>query len=104
GIDDPETVEFKEDTGTLLLVGHTNKEVVEVTPSGGLVDVTDISFAPLSHPAGLAYAPSSADATKKSWYIVNRAVDNDSNPKENDGTLLEIALGGAAPPPGNGTD
>lgn len=104
GVDDPETVEFKEDTGTLLLVGHTNKDVVEVTTTGAVVSVTDISFAPLSHPAGLAYAPSSADATKRSWYIVNRAVDNDSNPNENDGTLLEIALGGSAPPPPSGTD
>ena len=104
GVDDPETVEFKEDTGTLLLVGHTNKDVVEVTTTGAVVSATDISFAPLSHPAGLAYAPSSADATKRSWYIVNRGVDNDSNPKENDGTLIEIALGGSTPPPGSGTD
>ena len=104
GVDDPETVEYKEDTGTLLTVGHTNKHVVEVTTTGTVVSSTDISFAPLSHPAGLAYAPSSANAAEKSWYIVNRAVDNDSNPKENDGTLLEIALGGGSTPPPSGTD
>lgn len=101
GVDDPETVEYKEDTGTLLLVSHTTKEVVEVTETGALISTTDISFAPLQNPAGAAYAPSSFDPTKKSLYIVNRGTDNDTDPNENDGTMVEIALTGGPPPDPN---
>jgi hypothetical protein len=101
GVDDPETVEYKEDTGTLLIVSHNTKELVEVTETGALVASTDISFAPLQNPAGAAYAPSSFDPTKKSLYIVNRGTDNDTDPTENDGTLVEIALTGGPPPDPN---
>jgi hypothetical protein len=91
---DPETVEWKADTGTLLVLGSTGAEIVkEVTTSGSVVTQTDVSFAPLSKPAGLAYAPSS-NGSGWSYYIVNRAVDNDSNSSENDGTLVEISVGG----------
>lgn len=95
GVFDPETVEYKEDTGTLLCLGRTNKAVVEFTVAGAFVSSTDVSFAPLSNPAGLAYAPSSGDPTKNSYYIVNRAVDNDNAPTENDGSLVEISLSDA---------
>lgn len=95
---DPETVEYKEDTGTLLLLGRTNKKVLEVTTAGGLLAETDLSSVPLDNPAGLAYAPSSGDSSAMSYYIVNRAVDNDSHPTENDGTLMEVAIGVGAPP------
>jgi uncharacterized protein YjiK len=97
GVFDPETVEYKEESGTLLTLGRTNKAVVELTATGAFVSSTDVSFAPLDNPAGLALAPSSGDPTKLSYYIVNRAVDNDFDPTENDGTLVEISLSGAAP-------
>ncbi len=94
---DPETVEWKSDTGTLLVLGSTGSKIVrEVTTTGTLIANTDISFAPLNKPAGLAYAPSSGGGGW-SYYIVNRAVDNNSDPKENDGTLVEISVGGTAP-------
>src|SRR5207244_8385460 len=53
----------------------------------------------LSHPAGMAYAPTSNDSTGRSVYIVCRGVDNDSDPNENDGTMVEIKVASAAPPP-----
>jgi hypothetical protein len=103
GVLDPETVEYRPEAGTLFLLGRTNHVVLEVTTSGAPVSQTDLSFVPLANPAGLAYAPSSSDPNAKSWYIVNRAVDNDDVPSENDGVMFEVALR-AAPPPGNGVD
>ncbi len=97
GATDPETVEYKEDTGTLLVLGSTGSQVVkEVTTTGTLLSQIDLSFAPLSKPAGMAYAPTSNSPGGRSLYIVNRGVDNNSNPNENDGTLVEIGLGGGS--------
>ena len=94
GVTDPETVEYKEDTGTLLLIGSTGSQIVkEVTTAGALVAQIDLSFAPLDKPAGMAWAPTSNNPAGRSLYIVNRRVDNDSDPSENDGTLVEVALG-----------
>jgi uncharacterized protein YjiK len=99
GVDDPETVEFREDTRTLLTIGHTDRRLTELTIGGSLVSQTSLSFTTLPHPAGLAYAPTSNDASSNSVYIVCRGVDNDQDPNENDGVLVEIKIGGTAPPP-----
>jgi len=98
GAADPETVEYKEDTGTLLVLGSIGPRVVkEVTTTGALVGEIDLSFAPLDKPAGMAYAPSSNHPAGRSLYIVNRVVDNDFDPSENDGTMVEVSLSDAAP-------
>jgi hypothetical protein len=103
GVVDPETVEYREDNGNLLLLGRTGRMLREVTTSGTLVVETDLSSAPLDNPAGLAYGPTSNDPTGRSAYIVSRGVDNDSDPGENDGTLIEVRIGsGPAPPPPGG--
>jgi hypothetical protein len=103
GINDPETVEFNPDTGTLFTIGTPGDKIVEVTTGGALVSEIDTSYLPLVHPAGMAYAPRSTDSTKKSFYIADRKVDNDNHPTENDGAIYEIAPGVASPtePPGN---
>lgn len=92
GIPDPETVEYREDTGTLLVIGKNDRRLTELTTSGALVSRTDLSFTSLSSPAGLAYAPRSDDPAGRSLYIVTRGVDNDQDPNENDGMLVEIGL------------
>lgn len=94
GIPDPETVEYREDTGTLLVVGKNDRRLTELTTSGALVSRTDLSFTSLSNPAGLAYGPRSNDPSRRSVYIVTRGVDNDQNPDENDGMLVEIGVDG----------
>ena len=42
---------------------------------------------------GSRYARSSANASVKSFYIVDRGLDNDSNPNENDGKMYEMSVG-----------
>jgi DNA-binding beta-propeller fold protein YncE len=98
GASDPETVEYKEDSGTLLVLGRSGNDVVhEVTLTGALLAEIDLSAIPLDRPAGMAWAPTSNDPGKRSLYIVNRGDDNDSVPNENDGTLVEVSIG----PPAN---
>ena len=52
----------------------------------------DVSAANASKPAGLAYAPSSVNPLERNVYITERGVDNDSDPKENDGKIYEMTL------------
>jgi hypothetical protein len=49
-------------------------------------------------PAGLAYAPASGNPNLKHMYMVDRGIDNDDNPNENDGRLFEISIEGDQPP------
>jgi hypothetical protein len=72
--------------------------VIETTIGGTLLNVYDIAFIKTLYgrmqPSGLAYGPSSTSPGAKSLYITDRAVDNDSDPRENDGKIHEISLGG----------
>jgi uncharacterized protein YjiK len=101
GIVDPETVEFNPDTGTLYTMGSDGTRMVELTTSGALVAEIDTSEVPLDKPAGMALAPRSTDASKKSIYIADRKVDNDGHPTENDGAIYEVAIGEAGAPSGD---
>ena len=97
GLLDTDMVEWKSDTGTLLALGSNGAmSVKELTTTGTLVSEIDVSSFPLNQPAGLAYAPSSGGGGM-SIYIVNRAVDNNSNPNENDGTMVELQISTGGP-------
>jgi DNA-binding beta-propeller fold protein YncE len=100
GISDPETVEFNPASGTLYLIGVSGDRIVEVTTSGARVSEIDTSYVPIDRLGGLAYAPSSRNAAQGSFYIADRKLDNDGNPRENDGTIYEVTAG-SAPPPGD---
>ncbi|WP_245460285.1 RTX toxin [Mesorhizobium sp. M1B.F.Ca.ET.045.04.1.1] len=77
----------------LLYVITSRNSVAMVTPTGDLLGTLDISAAHAKKPAGLALAPSSDDPSHHmSLYIVDRGVDNDSNPTENDGKIYEFHL------------
>ncbi|WP_198294143.1 hypothetical protein [Ensifer sp. BR816] len=76
----------------LLYVIKSRTEVAMLTTTGELLGTLDISAANARKPAGLALAPSSGDANQMSLYIVDRGVDNDSNPNENDGKVYEFML------------
>ncbi|WP_292179710.1 RTX toxin [Mesorhizobium sp.] len=75
----------------LLYVIQSRNSVAMVTTTGELLGTLDISSANAKKPAGLALAPSSDDPSHHmSLYIVDRGVDNDSNPTENDGKIYEF--------------
>ncbi len=92
GVLDPEGIEFNPDRGTLYLVGEPEDIVAEVTTSGELVSLIDIAEADPRSPSGLAYGRRSDNPDFMSLYVVDRRVDNDTDPKENDGQLYEFGL------------
>jgi DNA-binding beta-propeller fold protein YncE len=98
GISDPETVEFSPARRTLYLIGVRGDRIVEVTTSGDRVSEIDTSHVPIERLGGLAYAPSSRNAARGSFYITDRKVDNDGNPNENDGTIYEVTTASLPPP------
>jgi hypothetical protein len=69
-----------------------------VSTSGTLLRNFDISAAKAIKPAGVTLAPSSTTAGVTNFYVVDRAVDNDTNSSENDGKIYELTLGGAPAP------
>ncbi len=98
GVLDPEGIAVNPQTGNIYIVGEPVHQVAEVTPSGTLVQMVDISAANPVKPAGLAYGPTSTDSNARSLYIVDRVVDNNTDPNENDGKLYEMAISfGSAP-------
>ena len=109
GLYDPETVEYNPDKGTLYVV---DKDAVcmELSTDGAVLNTLDLSAGHLRSPAGMCYAPSSNNPSRRSLYVVCRGTDNDSDPRENDGTLFEYDLGpgpsgggGPTPPSGGNT-
>ena len=91
GVLDPESVEFNPDSGTLFVLSNAGSPIiVETTTTGAFLRTMDISAAGAKAPAGLAYAPASDGSGAKRFYIVDRAVDNDSNPNIIDGKMFEL--------------
>jgi hypothetical protein len=94
---DPEGVEFNFDTGNLYIVSQSDNIIVETTRSGVYVQEYDFSSYGVVRPAGLAYGPNSVDPTERSLYLLDRGVDNDNDPNENDGRIFEFNLGPLTP-------
>jgi len=92
GVMDPEGIAFNPDTGNLIVVGEPVNRITELTTTGTVVRTIDISAAQAARPAGLTYAPGSLDPTVMNIFIVDRGVDNNSNPDENDGKLYEVSF------------
>jgi uncharacterized protein YjiK len=92
GVEDPEGIAYHPHTGTLYLVGKPATRLAEITLNGALVRYVDISAAKARKPAGLAFAPGSQNPNQLSLYIVDRMVDNNSDPKENDGLVYEMSI------------
>jgi hypothetical protein len=91
GIIDPEGIAY-DPVYDLLYIIATQDSIAQVTPTGTLVGMLDISAANARNPAGLEFAPSSVNPDQTSLYVVARGVDNDSNPNENDGVVYEFSM------------
>ncbi|MBY5161740.1 Ig-like domain-containing protein [Salsipaludibacter albus] len=92
-IQDPEGIVHNVFDDTLLVVDRRTDLVSELTLTGGLIRTIDIGAAAPRTPAGITLAPSS-DGLGTSMYVVDRGVDNDADPNENDGRLHELRFPG----------
>lgn len=104
GVFDPETVEYNPDNDSLFILSNRQSGpiIVETTRTGDLVQTIDVSSVYIQKPAGLAYAPST-NGSGKSFYIVDRGIDNDYNGNPIDGKMFELTApgggGGGNQPP-----
>ena len=97
GMRDPEGVTMNPDTGELLIVSRTDREMAVATPSGQLADLINLATVlPFGtqtvNPAGVAMAPATDDPSRYDAYISDRAVDNNNDPTEVDGKVYEVRL------------
>lgn len=90
GIEDPEGIHHDSVSGNLILTSKNDNDLYEVTTSGTLVQLLDVSDADGDNLAGVTMAPGSVNANDTNFYIVERGVDNNSDPNENDGKLYEM--------------
>ena len=98
GVLDPESVEFNSISSTLFILSNlSHKVITETDLSGNLLQTIDISASLCMDPSGLAYAPASG-GSEMHFYIVDRRVDNDTNPNEIDGKMYEMTAPVAIPP------
>jgi hypothetical protein len=102
GINDPEGVGVDRNTGNVWVLSHKDGEgMVEFLPDGTPVSTTHFDF-PTDNPGGLDIAPTSSttdDPSAMSAWIVQRGVDNNSDPNEKDGKIFEVSISAAPPPP-----
>ena len=91
GLLDPEGIAYDSDFGHIYAVGKPPTTVFHFTTAGDLIRTLDISAANADKPAGLAYAPGSDDPARMHLWIVDRMIDNQQDPNENDGRAYEFA-------------
>jgi hypothetical protein len=92
GAGDPEGIEYYPGRNTILVLDDASRTVYELNRQGGLLNTISISAASPRKAAGITLAPASNGSGAQNLYIVDRGVDNDSNPNENDGRFYEMAV------------
>lgn len=92
GVADPESIAFNSDTGTLFTMSSNRATpvIVETTIDGTFLQIINISVTNAEAAAGLAYAPASDGSGAGRFYIVDRGIDNDTDPNIVDGKLYEL--------------
>jgi sugar lactone lactonase YvrE len=92
GLTDPEGVAYDAETDHLLVLDSDDGQVAEITKTGEWLRDIQLQAAAMHKPADLAIAPPSGDATMRTLYVVDREIDNDFEPVENDGMLFEFQV------------
>lgn len=98
GVTDPEGIVYDPDnTGHLYIVGRPATQLAHFklngTGGGKLVRTISIAAANPKNPAGLAAVPKSKNSDGKTHiYIVDRGLDNNNYPTENDGKIYEFSV------------
>ena len=90
GAEDPEGIGFHPGRGTLVVVDSTSESVYELNRELMLIATVDISASNQVFAAGITVAPATDDPQRYDLYIVDRGIDNDTDPDENDGRIYEM--------------
>jgi hypothetical protein len=104
GARDAEGIGIDPQRGLLLVVDPSTKSIYELTKNGTLIRIIDCRGIPTTNRAyaGVTMAPTSNpndEPTRLNFWIVDRQVDNGTDPNENDGKLYEVSAPSADTPP-----
>lgn len=94
GIGDPEGIEYNPATGRLFILDRKSRKLFDVTTAGSLVGTIDLRPFGAVNPGDVTLAPGSLNSSIRNIYVADRGVDNNIDPKENDGRIYEIRLSG----------
>lgn len=92
GARDPEGIAYHRGRDTVLVLDGRTQKIFEVTRRGELLNVISIQAARATKAAGIALAPASNGSGAQNLYIVDRGVDNNDVPTENDGRFYEMSV------------
>jgi DNA-binding beta-propeller fold protein YncE len=92
GISDPEGIAYDASNGSLLVISRSDDVIARITVRGRLIETIDLGVLGIRRAAGITLAPASDDPSLTDVYIVDRGVDNNVDPREDDGRLLELRL------------
>ncbi|TDO33938.1 PKD domain-containing protein [Kribbella sp. VKM Ac-2527] len=92
GVLDPEGIGYHPGRNTLLVIDSYSDTAYEFNRNLMLVNRINIAASNEVFAAGITVAPATNNPSQWNLYIVDRGVDNDANPNENDGKLYEMAV------------
>ena len=91
GVTDPEGIDFNPISGTLFILSSSSSDlIIETAIDGTLIQTINVAASSSKAAAGLAYAPASDGSGLRSFYIVDRGIDNNTNPSVIDGKMYEM--------------
>ncbi len=86
-----EGIEYDAVRDTIVILDDSNT-VLELDRNGSLLTTIDITAADPVKNAGITIAPASNGSGARNYYLVDRGLDNNSHPTENDGLMYEMAV------------
>ena len=98
GVTDPEGIAVRPSDGGIYVLGVPKTRLIHLNSSGQFVRAIILPSSGLIKPAGLVFAPPSSGGAGDSLYVVDRGVDNDFVPSENDGRIFEYEVPAAGGP------
>jgi hypothetical protein len=91
GAIDPEGVAYDSARDTVVVVDGSSEKIYELDANGSLISTINIASASAIKAAGITIAPASNEPGARHYYVVDRGLDNNSHPTENDGRIFELA-------------
>ena len=100
---DPEGIAYHKTRGTILVLDQDSRKIYEYSRTHALLNTINIAGVGTIKAAGLAVAPASNGSGAENFYVVDRGIDNNDDPTENDGRIYELAASLPAVGDGGGT-
>jgi len=91
GATDTEAIEYDSVRDTVVVLDDNNT-IFEIDTNGSLLNTIDTTAANVTKAAGITIAPASNGSGARNYYIVDRGLDNNNHPGENDGLMQEISV------------